>query len=51
MWNREGLIYTTRFIIRVDDRKKKVTRKLDFIAYHLIKLFHGQEKLEKLRVL
>lgn len=49
-WSREGLFYVARLALnRIDDegryRKAYMTRKLDFISYHLIRWYHGEEKL------
>lgn len=49
-WVREGLFYvaTLQFCRPSGDKFHKVgtiTRKLDFISYHLIKKIHGEQKL------
>jgi hypothetical protein len=53
-WKREGLKYvatTDAYRILPDGRKHHVGfyyKKLGFVAYHLIKWIHGQEKLDKM---
>lgn len=49
-WNRKGLIYSVK--VRWYDANMnyyhECTRKLTFVAYHLIKLYHGPNKLKEM---
>lgn len=58
-WKRKGIFYIATVVVEKIEGDRlltlTITRKLDFIAYHLIKKFHGEKKLiemgtsEKLR--
>lgn len=47
-WNRKGLIYSVK--VRWYDANMnyyhECIRKLNFVAYHLIKLYHGPSKIK-----
>lgn len=43
-WNRKGLFYIAKVQFAWYE-DLVITRKLDFVAYHLIKYFHGELKL------
>jgi len=45
-WVRDGLSYYANLQLRmIDGRIYNVERRLDFVAYHLIKWYHGEEAL------
>lgn len=46
-WKRKGIFYVSDLVYQCDKDgyTVRVHRKLDFIAYHLIKWIHGEEKL------
>lgn len=49
-WKRRGLIYYAS--IHICDHNGRhngtITKKLDFISYHLIKILHGKKKLREM---
>lgn len=46
-WHRKGLFYYTFLHVYGNGILKGiVTKKLDFVSYHLIKWWHGQKKLD-----
>lgn len=45
MWHREGLFYVARLNWIRGSYKGTVEKRLDFISYHLIRYFHGEQKL------
>lgn len=48
-WKRNWLVYTAEYEYQVNETHTgKVTRKLDFLAYHLIRYFHGDKKLHEM---
>lgn len=48
-WYRDGLFYKTNVhVYRHGRLYGKITRKLDPISYHLIKLIHGDRKLREM---
>lgn len=51
-WKRRGLHYYAEFVEPAQHPMLKritITRSLGFISYHLIRLIHGEEKLERMR--
>ena len=49
-WKREGLFYVVRLqtsvlTLKGNRRTLNVTKKLDFVSYHLIKWYHGEKKI------
>lgn len=48
-WKRKGLFYHTSIsVYRTNGYIFTSSKKLDLISYHLIKLIHGQEKLDNM---
>lgn len=50
LWKRKGFFYYAKLNVYGGNGSLKgtVTKKLDFVSYHLIKLVHGQEKLNQM---
>lgn len=48
IWTRRGLFYYARLQYVSGNQRGTVERKLDFIAYWLIKLIHGDEVLKEM---
>jgi len=44
-WHRVGFYYYCTLIYAGTPYDRLVTKELDFIAYHMIRLFHGEDKL------
>lgn len=44
-WKRKGFFYYAMLQAQKRGRLITITRKLDFISYHLIRLIHGDDKL------
>ena len=42
-WVRNGLMYEVTMVLV--NRRGTVTKRLDFLSYHLIKWIHGEKKL------
>ena len=48
-WKRKGLFYYATLNVYTNNALRgTVTKKLDFVSYHLIRLIHEQEKLENI---
>lgn len=48
IWNRKGLFYYAYLAWKAGSRTGVVEKKLDFVSYHLIRLIHGEERLEQM---
>lgn len=47
-WKRKGLFYYYEFDILDSNYFWRLTKKLNFFTYHIIKWVHGEETLEKM---
>lgn len=48
LWQRSGLMYRSEILWSHCGYVIRTTRKLDFVAYHLIKWYHGIKKLHQM---
>jgi len=49
LWKRKGLSYVAKVsVYLLSGEKYVIERKLGFISYHLIRWYHGDQKLKKL---
>lgn len=44
-WTRKFFFYTAIVVIDLGDKTLTITRSLDFFSYHLIKRFHGIDRI------
>ena len=47
-YERKGFSYKAEIAYYYPNIRGKITLKLDFIAYHMIKWYHGEDKLNQL---
>ena len=47
-WKREGFYYVSRIYVNDQWSRGTITKKLDFVSYHLIRLIHGEKGLREM---